>query len=194
MSTENHSKINRLLYANPAGIVFTSHWLSEQGYSSELQRRYRKSGWLESIGTGAMVRVGDRVGYEGAIYALQNQAGKFIHPAGKTALSMLGKAHYLEMGRSSITLFGDKEGLPTWFKNYDWGMDMRYYTSNFLPVDMALTDIELKNFSIKISSPAQTILECLYLVPQEQSLVECFELMEGLNNLRPDVIQGLLEQ
>ena len=37
-------------------------------------------------------------------------------------------------------------------------------------------------------------MECLYLVPNKQSLLECYEIMEGLNNLRPPHVQALLEQ
>ena len=36
-------------------------------------------------------------------------------------------------------------------------------------------------------------MECLYLVPKSQPLTEVFELMEGLNNLRPALVQSLLE-
>ena len=36
-------------------------------------------------------------------------------------------------------------------------------------------------------------MECLYLVPKYQDLSECYELMEGLNNLRPKEVQKLLE-
>ena len=36
-------------------------------------------------------------------------------------------------------------------------------------------------------------MECLYLAPKAQPILEVFELMEGLNNLRPAVVQALLE-
>ena len=36
-------------------------------------------------------------------------------------------------------------------------------------------------------------MECLYLAPKSQPLLEVFELMEGLNNLRPAAVQQLLE-
>ena len=36
-------------------------------------------------------------------------------------------------------------------------------------------------------------MECLYLAPKLQPLLEVFELMEGLNNLRPAAVQTLLE-
>lgn len=195
MSNDITSKINQLLTSQASGIVFISSWLSDQGYSLDLQKRYRKSHWFQSIGTGAMIRAGDKVGYEGAVYALQNQANSHTHPAGRTALSMLGKGHYLELGTSKVFLFSTaKEQLPTWFKQYDWGIQIAYHASNFLPPNTGLIDFEIKNFKIKVSGPARAMFECLYLVPKEHSLMECFELMEGLNNLRPNAVQELLEQ
>lgn len=195
MSSENISKINQLLRSQPSGVAMQSFWLTEQGYSPDLQKRYRKSKWLESIGTGAMIRAGDQVGYEGAIYALQQQSGSKVHPGGKTALSLLGKAHYLVFAEKKVTVFGNrKEKLPVWFKNHDWGVEVEYYPTSFLPADVGLTDHVLKNFSIKISGAARALMECLYLAPKKQGLLECYELMEGLNNLNPNQLQSLLEK
>lgn len=195
MSTRTGSKINQLLHLQPQGVVLQASWLKEQGYSHDLQQRYKKSNWLQSIGTGAMIRTGDQVGYEGGIYALQNQSGLNVHPGGRTALSLLGKAHYLELAAKRVTVFGGKrEKLPAWFQNHDWGVTVDYHPTSFLPSDAGLTEIELKNFSIKISGAVRALMECLYLAPEQQELVECFELMEGLNNLQPKQIQVLLEQ
>lgn len=195
MSNQNASKINYLLSSQPYGVVFLSKWLTEQGYSLDLQKRYKKSRWFQSIGPGAMIRTGDSVGYEGAIYALQVQGKAQVHPGGKTALSLQGKSHYLDLGTSKVVLFGDpKEKLPSWFRNYDWELKISYHKSSFLPPALGLTEWTAKNFTIKISSPARAIMECLYLAPKELSLMECYELMEGLNNLRPNLVQELLEQ
>ncbi|MCW3467371.1 type IV toxin-antitoxin system AbiEi family antitoxin [Chitinophaga nivalis] len=194
MSTEMGTKINQLFHLQPPGAILQSSWLVRQGYSHDLQQRYKKSKWLQSIGTGAFIRTGESVSYEGAIYALQKQIGSNIHPGGRTALSLLGKAHYLELATKRIVLFGgSNDKLPAWFKNYDWGYKIAYYESSFLPLDLGFTEIETKNLSIKISGPIRAMLECLYLAPQKQELIECFELMEGLNNLPPKQVQMLLE-
>ena len=194
MNTQKGSKINQLLQSQPEGVVFLASWLSKTGYSLDLQKRYRKSNWLQSIGTGAMIRTGDKVTYEGALYALQQQSNSSIHLGGKTALSMLGKSHYLELSIKSITLFGGKgEKLPVWFQNHDWSVEFKHYKSGFLPKDSGLVRIEKKNFTLQISSAARALMECLYLVPKYQDLYECYELMEGLNNLRPREVQKLLE-
>lgn len=172
-----------------------SSWLAANGYSHGLQQRYRESRWLESIGQGAMIRAGDQVGYEGAIYALQEQAGSTVHPGGKTALAYLGKAHYLEMNVKTVSLFGRKgEKPPVWFEKRDWNVRIDYQPTSFLPPDLGLTEFELKNFSIRISGAVRAMLECLYLAREKQDLIECYELMEGLNNLRPDQVQALLEK
>ncbi len=197
MSTENATKLNQLLNIQPQGVVLQSSWLAKNGYSLELQKRYRKSKWLKSVGTGAMVRTGDRVSYEGAIYAIQQQTSLTIHPGGKTALSLHGKSHYLDLAINKVTLFGDKtEKLPAWFRQHDWGVAIDYHRSSFLPADLGLADFNVaqQRFSIKVSSAPRAFMECLYLAPQKQELAECYELMENLNNLRPDLVQSLLEK
>ena len=194
MSLENETKINKLLKKWTAGTVCLSSWLADNGISSQLLNRYKKSGWLESIGTGAVKRSGDTVNYHGGIYALQNQAGLSVHAGGRTALSLQGRAHYIDMAAGRAVLFGGKkENLPTWFENRKWETKINYYTTSFLPAEMGLSDLERKNFSVKVSSPARAILECLYLAPKHQEFFECYELMEGLNNLRPKSVQELLE-
>jgi len=195
VSTNRESKINKLLQSFPKGTVVLSSWLVNQGYSLDLQKRYRSSNWLESIGTGAMKRKGDKVNYEGAIFAIQNQANLTIHPGGKTALGLIGKAHYLELSTKSITLFSyQNEKLPAWFEKYHWGYSIHLHRTGFLPANLGLVELELKNFKMLVSGAARAMMECLYLVPKHQSLMECHEIMEGLNNLRPTQVQQLLEQ
>ena len=194
MSLENGLKINKLLKDWPMEAVYLSSWLVDNGISSQLLNRYKKSKWLESIGTGAVIRSGDDVDYHGGIYALQNQAELTVHVAGRTALSLQGRAHYIDMVAGRAVLFGAKnESLPAWFKHKDWGVRIDYYTTSFLPADMGLVDLERKDFSVRVSSPARAILECLYLAPKHQEFFECYELMEGLNNLSPKSVQELLE-
>ncbi len=141
-----------------------------------------------------MIRNADQVDYLGGIYALQSQLGMTIHPAGKTALTLQGKSHYLEFSTKRVQLFGvQKENLPLWFKKRDWAVNVNYKATNLLPSDLGLVEVEHKNFQVKVSSPARAVMECLYLAPGSQSLLETYEMMEGLNNMRPASIQKLLE-
>lgn len=150
---EKEQKINRLLNSQPSGVVYLSSWLTENGFSTQLLNRYKKSNWLYSIGTGAWMRVGEKPTYEGALYALQQQSKSSVHLGGKTALSLLGKAHYLELSTQQIILFGgSKEKLPAWFSKYDWGLKVNYFSSSFLPPQAGLKTLEQSTFSLQISN------------------------------------------
>ena|SRR5690606_32681796 len=115
-----------------------------------------------------MLRTGVEVGYEGAIYALQEQPGFNVHLGVRRALSLLGRAHFLEFSVKKIFLFcksGTK--LPTWFLDYDWRYKIEQIDTSFLPSDLALTSMEHKTFSIKISNPERALMECLYLTSKK---------------------------
>ncbi len=188
------TKLNHLLQQIPSGAVLLSSWLFKKGYSYELQQRYRNSGWLISIGKGAMRINGQNLTLDGAIYALQKQADKKIHIGGRTALSILGLAHYLEISARETILFSSQvKKLPEWIKNNTWDKKPLLITTSFLPPDKGLTEFEELNFRLKISEPARAIMECIELSPDRFDLNEVSTLMEGLNMLKPGSVQSLLE-
>jgi len=194
MSLQNSSKINQIMQKWPAGTIALSQWFNDNEISSQLLSKYKKSGWIESIGSGAFKKANDSVDYTGAVYAMQNQLGLSIHPGGKTALSLQGKAHYLELKTKYAYLYRkNDEKIPVWFKNYKWDVCIENFSSSFLPADMELIDLKVNNYDIKISSPARAILECLLHVSSDEDMLMCYQLLEGLNNLNPGKVQNLLE-
>lgn len=189
------TKINQILQQLPPGVVFLSTWLKAQGCPYELQQRYRESGWLITIGKGAMLRNGQKLLLNGAIYALQQQAGMKIHIGGRTALGMQGYAHYIEVEKKETLLFAQRgKRLPVWFKNNNWDTKPALITTSFLPQDTGLIDFNEEGITIKISGPARAIMECLELSPNRFELTEARDIMEGLNLLKPETVQILLEQ
>lgn len=195
MSTQNEHKLKKVLDMHLPGTVVLAKWLQSMGISRELQKRYRQSGWLESVGTGAFRRSGEKVTWQGALYAMQTQAKLPIHAGALTALSMQGLAHYFRVSEETVFLFSPQQTLlPRWFKNYSWGYPVQHSKTSFLPQGLGLTVHEEKNFTINISAPERAILECLYLSPRKLDLIECYHLMEALSNLRPKVVQDLLEK
>jgi hypothetical protein len=195
MSTVSEKKIQRMLDQHKPGTVSLSTWLESLSISNDLQKRYRRSGWLAAIGKGAFVRPDDTVSWQGGLYSLQVQAGLPIHAGAMTALSMQGFAHYVRMGAERVYLFAPPKTLyPAWFNNHDWGTDIQLVRTSILPGGLGLTNHEEKTFSIRISAPERAMLECLYLAPEKMDLVECAQVMEGLTTLRPKILQPLLEQ
>jgi hypothetical protein len=195
MNTHKQTKINKLLQIQPVGTVYLTAALEKKGFSRDLQKGYKRSGWFESIGTGAMTRSGDTVDWLGALYALQKQAELNVHVGARTALGLQGQAHYLELNAKTVQLFAPhKCGLPAWFRNHDWGAAPELHSTDFLPTSLGLVDIEHKLFSVKASGAARALMECLYLAPEKFDLVEVYQIMEGMGTLRPAVVQQLLEQ
>ena len=66
--------------------------------------------------------------------------------------------------------------------------------TKLLPADLEVSDYSLDGLNIQISSPERAILECLYLTPNRFDLIECYQILEGLVNLRPKIMQALLEE
>jgi len=195
MATHNENKIQKTLSLHKQGTVSVASWLNDSGISPDLQAYYRKSGWLEAIGRGAYIRPNDTVNWQGGLYALQTQTNTPVHAGALTALAMQGMAHYVRMAGETVYLFSPpKTNLSAWFRNHDWGMELRHTASTFLPKEDGLLEYEVHSFKIRISSPERAMLECLYLAPETLDLVECYQVMEGLTTLRPKLLQSLLEQ
>jgi hypothetical protein len=197
MAKANKTKINSLLQAWPVGTVAVQEWLSSRGISTQLTMWYLSANWVESIGKGAYIRAGDKVDWEGGLFCLQEFLKRKVHIGAKSALELLGQAHFIRMGTGgNLLVFGEpKERLPGWFKkNTHWSMQIKYFTTNlFGTSSLGLTKKKVANVDIIISAPERAMFETLYLVPSDQSIDEAYLLMQGLLTLRPDIVQQLLE-
>jgi hypothetical protein len=198
MASSKSSKINRLLKVWPSGTFAVLPWLEKQGAYQQLVHEYEKTDWVCRVGRGAYAKAGDKIEWTGGLYAIQEQMKLPIHAGGKTALQIQGYAHFLPMGKgSTVSLFGlPGVKLPRWFKQYRWGIKVRYTTTNLLAgeTDLGLTKKDIGSYLITISAPERAIMEVLYDVPKYESYEEAKLLMEGLTTLRPRVVQALLER
>ena len=119
MNTKKNTKLKRLLELHVPDTVLLASWLESKGFSYDLQQRYKKSGWLQSVGVGAFKRPNEAITWQGGVYALQKQAGLAVHVGGLTALSLLGASHYMRMGKETVHLFTQQNtNLPSWFAKY----------------------------------------------------------------------------
>ncbi|MDR0574024.1 MAG: type IV toxin-antitoxin system AbiEi family antitoxin [Tannerella sp.] len=195
MNTEATTKINRLLQKQPPGTLFFSSWMYENGISYELQRRYRETRWLTSIGTGVMIRTGDEPTIYGTLSCLNKQLNKHFHIGAMTAVDLQGHAHYVPMGKQTVVVFTPKnEVLPKWLLDRDWNALLRTFTTQNFSGNSGITETEQEGFSVQISSLERAFMECLHLVPEYYNLTDLFYVMETLNGLRPDLVQQLLEK
>lgn len=203
MGLQNESKINQLMTGWPDGAVRTMDWFEKHEFSRQLIYQYRKRDWLEALGSGAFKKKGDLVDWVGGVEALQNQMDLRIHVGGRSALDLLGKAHYLRMGDRQLTLFGTPgERLPTWFKKYAWDEMPDYVATklfregenDFGKKQAGYTQHSKGRLSITQSAAERAILEFLDGAPQSTDYDEALKILEGLTSLRTNVLQSLLER
>ena len=71
MVTNNRIKLKSTLSCHTQGTVDLASWLEQRGISYGLQKHYRKSGWMESVGTGALKMPHEEVRWQGGLFNLQ---------------------------------------------------------------------------------------------------------------------------
>lgn len=196
MGTDNKTKLNYLINEWTAGTPSAVSYLSASGFSRELLRKYRNSGWLEPFGRGAYIRPGDKVDWLGALHTLQKQLSLPVHVGGKTALQLKGYAHYLPAKQNTVFLYGPRGLiLPAWFKEDRFNVEFVETRTNLFPAEYTegLTNFKEDRFPVRIAAPERAAMEMLHLVPKKVGFDEAELIMENLVGLRTDVAQQLLE-
>jgi len=193
MSISNEKKLKNLLERWTSGFAATSAWMKTFGISTQLTQKYLKSGWIEPLGRGAYKKTKDTVEWYGALASIQQQLSLPVNLGGPTALAAHGSAHYVRFGKERVFLFSPlHQKLPKWFKTYDWGNPVEYFATSFLPEKLGISDVDYNGISVRTSSRERAILESLYLSPKHFDLLECYQMLEGMNNIRPNIVQELL--
>jgi len=195
MATQNETKLKTLVKNIHPGTVVLASWLKELGISGDLQKHYVQSGWLQSVGRGAFKKPEDKIQWAGGVYAIQFQAQLEAHVGAITALSLQGFSHYFRLNSEALYLFSPYgEKLPKWFTDFEWESQVLHQQTSILPLKLGIVVMDVNNIKVRVSAPERAIFECLYLSPKYIDLIECHHLMEGLVNLKPKLVQELLEK
>ena len=122
MSIATTSKINQLLTdAVPGGLLFAA-WLRKEGYSAQLIKRYRDSGWLEGLSRGVMYRKNDSLSALAAVYCYNHQTGNKARIAAHSALELFGFNHYVPMGKPRLMVAFKNSGVDDWVSSEKYDM------------------------------------------------------------------------
>lgn len=186
------SKINRLLSNGTYGGLFFSEWLDRMGYSAQLIKRYRESGWLESLTNGVMFRKSEKLSALAAIHSFNKQTEKKVRIAAHSALELHGFSHYIPMGKPKLMVSFDPFKPGEWVKSDKFDMSIVPFSTGIFsnPSTQGLTK---DNLELPVSTPEQAFLECLYLVPSHYNYMDLFYLMEQLTSLDAERVQKALE-
>lgn len=199
----NGTKIRDLISNWVPGGVYSAQWLIDHGYSYANLQKYRNSGWIQALGSGAYVRSGDDIQWQSGVWGLQKQMQLPIHVGGKTAIEEAGFIQYLNFGTQKVHLFAPPQTkLPTWFKKSNWNVQIEFSRSGLFDditvyrrkQDPSLKTVTFGKLEILYSTPERAILEYLDRIPEKYSFQEAHEIMENLITLRPNLLQHLLQQ
>ena len=193
MSIENSNKINRLLQDYYPGKLYFSVNLKQHGYSDQLLKQYRNSGWLTALSKGVMYRTGDKLLSFPALASYNQQMEKSFHVAAHSALELKGFNHYVPMGKPVLMIGHPKQQtIPDWMKENNFDMTLKFFSTETFSKPQLSTS-KLDGLNLLVSTPEQAFFECLLLSPKQYAFMDLFYVMEQLTTLRPEILQDLLE-
>jgi len=193
MSIDERTKLNRLLQQNTSGGLYFSTWLKENGYSDQLLKSYRDSGWFTALSRGVMFRTGDKLRSFAVLESYNSQLKKNYHIAAHSALELAGFNHYVPMGKPLLMVSHPKdEPVLAWMKESEFDYELAFFSTETF-FKQQLTQFNPDYPHLQISVPEQAFLECLLLAPKQYNYMDLYYIMEQLTTLRPEMLQLILE-
>ena len=192
MSLETRNKLNRLLILGKKNGLLFSDWLKKNGYSDQLVRKYRQSGWLTALDKGVMYRTGDTLSAFAALSCYNEQLDKDIRVAAHSALELFGFNHYVPMGKPTLMVAHSYSSVPKWMSYNNFDMDIKPFSTKMIDTPQT-SKVQTDGVNLLASSPEQAFMECLLLASEQYNYTDLYHIMEQLTSLRADVVQTLLE-
>jgi hypothetical protein len=189
------TKINQILTEWIPGDVHSLRWFEERDVSQNVAYEYYKRGVLEKLGPGIYSRKGEKAKWAGGVRLLQEELGKTIYVAGRTALELQGHAHYILLGNRPVVYLTSykKEKIPKWFTEIDFSCEFKFSTSTLFSNEMELSKYkEESGLSFKLSCRELAILELISILDFDNSFETAENYLNGLSTIRPDLLQRLL--
>lgn len=207
MVEQSGNKLNRLEQLLPEGMLVDSAWLSRHGFYGSLRSHYVATGWLEQPARRVYRRPRGELTWQQVVVSIQGLLACPLTVGGRTALELQGYAHYLSQEVRPIHLYGAKRP-PSWLEKLALPERFCYHNSarlfSQLEFPISSQGQKLPNhltslpwgpweWRLVLSSPERALLELLDELPEHESFELADRLMEGLSNLRPRLLQALLE-
>lgn len=197
MGIRKDDKLNRLQQLVPEGVAIPSTWLSANGYTPQLVRRYVQSGWLKTLGSRVYARPGEAVTWEGVMLGLQRLGQLRLHVGGVTSLNRQGLAHYLPLGGDAVVHVWGQDRPPAWVKQASVKAQWTFHRRRLFTEDpeqgWSALPTRVRDWTVRGSAPERAILEVLSEVDETPSSFSfAAELFEGLATLRPPLVNALL--
>lgn len=180
----------------PDGQVVNRAWLQDRGYDRSRVDFYLLSHKLDRVGHGAYRRPGPPLKWEHYVYSLQ-ELGIDLHVGGRSALDLLGYAHYLAIGGTKKIELYSTHPLPTWVKSIkEFAFEHHKILCFDSLDDSAFTTKAFGHWDwqLNISSMELALIELLCDVHDEADFSAADKYFESATSLRPKLINALLNK
>ena len=210
----SEEKLKKLLNVVPQGFLIDTPWLAKQNIDRKRAHYYVKKGWLDTEAQGLYRRPFAaselrevKSDWKTTVLSMQTLMRYDVHIGGETALGVAGFTHYLKMsGTEDVYLYGKA---PSWvkrlstdhhfilrsrklFKNETLGLKDAFSEQNERR-SVNTESVPPWEWPLIMSTPERAILEMLKELPKKASFHNVDMIFEGLTNLRPSLMQRLLE-
>lgn len=182
----------------PYGQFVTRQWLLGQHVSVHSLDNALKSGKLESLARGVVMRPGVPPSRESVVASLNRLLPEPVYVGGESALAEAGLNHYLDFS-NRLHLYSPAQA-PAWLFRLPlnvativWHGTARLWDSAALLASGSIRDIPFAGGQWKLASPEQAFLEVLAELPHKVSFEHADNLMQGLTSLSPRRLDALLK-
>ncbi len=178
------------------GVLVNRKWLKAKGVERPAIDYYLRSGKLEAVVRGVYRKPGPPLKWQNVMYSLQ-LLGYQVHVGHLSALQYHGFQHYLSFGSiDQISLYCDSS-LPSWIKEFDQFSFTQMDQSPFAyRSSQGIEEIPFGTWDwpISYSIPERAFIELMSTIKTAEDISQAQMMLEGAANLRPRVLQDLLEQ
>lgn len=205
MNGEYKGKIKTLLDAVPPGALVDSKWMNRHNIADSTYHDYVRRGWLLRLAQGLFLRPssamkrGDPLLWRVVVASMHQIMELDFHVGGISALNLQGFAHFVQMsGKDRVLLYATR--LPGWLDaiNTDATFERRsikLFNDPYLGIQALERDgpTFAGPASFPLSTPERGVLEAMDELSEDSDFYELDRVFEGLVNLRPSLLMGLLQ-
>lgn len=191
------NKIIKLTQMLKPGVVYTSGYLKEKGYSPQLLKKYIDLNLVVSDSKGIYRLEGTKTGSYHAVYTIQSILMKNAHVASWSSLRLKGYSEQL-YGNSPETIrlnTAEMFKIPLWLNRIERYNHFRIkirQSNIFSESEDFIGYVDINGMQIKVSETERAVFELLDDITVHEDYEEAVSIFEYISGFRKDTVMKLL--
>lgn len=177
------------------GLLVDRKRLGKHGIEATAVDYYLRTGKVEQVVHGLYRKPGPPLKWQQVVYSL-TMLGHEVHVGHLTALAYHGYEHTLKLGAAQHIRLYNTLGLPSWVEKVkiDPGF-IRMKRNPFASDLIGIVEVPFGTWDwpIRYSTPERGFIELASTIGTREEILQASSMLEGASNLRPNLLQALLE-